>query len=230
MRKEFGRVLTVLLAACGAMVAMMMTAPGAMHLGNKWVALAVAATLMIGAITLFGLAEQRRPEKNSPLLWGVCYLLNSVANGFSLAAFYIHAKVTVTAADLLPGTLPAMGVVALAALLCGLRRKRLALWMTGFLTAALVVTSFIPAMWPVGFPRSAVLFSALAAAMYLAVYGVTIGRGERPVLRDVAYGSFGALIVITFVVLLIISEGEALEGLDVGGDIHWPWQKKGRRP
>lgn len=229
MRQGIGRIIAVACLACMAMVIMQTTAVLAIDVGNKWLALGIALLLMVGAIMLFGHAEQRRPEKNSPMLWLLCYLLNSVANGFSVAAFYIHAAFSAAAAELLPCLLPAAALVFMAGALlaCFPVRKKWILCFVGIGAAALLVMSFIPAVWPEGYHRSAVLFGSLVAIMYLVVYGVTIGRGARTVLRDIACGSFGALILVTFVVLLIISDGEALDGLDF--DLDFPWWKRHKK-
>jgi hypothetical protein len=57
----------------------------------------------------------------------------------------------------------------------------------------------------------------LISLFYLCVFGITINHDDRSVFRDISFGGFGSLIIIAVVVIFIISEGEALDGLDFGG-------------
>lgn len=227
MRGHAGSVMTVMAFSWVAMVIMTLVAPCAMSIGNKWSALGGAAAMMMAALVVYFVAKRQRTAEVRKLLRLLCYLVNSAANGLSVAAFYMYGSQTIDTVSLLQGTLPGMGVMAVVAtlLISFPERKRLALWIGGILSAALVVMSFVPAVWDAQPQRSAMLFGALIAIFYLVAYGLNIGRGERPVLRDVAIGSFGAAIMVGFVVLVIITEGEALDIADVG-DVDFSWKKK----
>lgn len=216
MSQNIKKVLTVLAFACVAMIIMALVTPLAMRIGNKWHALIGAVITMCLAAPICFAAEFQRPKRDLKLLWLLCYLMNSAANGLSVAAFYLHGKHAVSADALLQGLLPAMCVMVVAAmLLIGFPgRKKLALWTGGVLAAALAVMSFVPAVWPIQPQRSAMLFGALIAGLYLFVVGKTIGHENRFTLRDIAIGSFGVLGIITLVVFVILSDGEALEGLE----------------
>lgn len=216
MRKHIRRVLTVLAFACAAMVIMTLVTPMAMEIGNKWMALGAAAAVMIAAIPMHCMAHQKQSGRKRPLLWAVCWLMNSAANGLSVAALYIHAEQAVNTGELLQGMLPAMTVMAAVAavLACFPARKKLVLWTAGILAAVLAVASWIPAVWDAQPQRSMMLFGALVALFYLFVLGRIVGREDRVLMREISFGSFGVLILVTFAVLVIISDGEALEGLD----------------
>ncbi|HOB20423.1 MAG TPA: hypothetical protein PK830_02630 [Candidatus Atribacteria bacterium] len=58
------------------------------------------------------------------------------------------------------------------------------------------------------------LFALISASFFIIVNGLTINN-DRLVLKDISYGSFGAFIIITLTVALILSEGEILDGLDI---------------
>lgn len=229
MKQKTGRILVVLFLACAAMVIMLLVASQAILIGSKWLTLGVAAALMITAVCVNGAAERRRPGRSSPVLWSLCYLLNSVANGFSVAALYIHTAYEPDVGALLLGLLPCIGLLTIVVVLLWRfpRGKKPILWAAVLLAAGMAGLSFVRGLWPVGFQRNAVLFGALVSIMYLAVYGVNLGREERPVLRDIAYASFGALILVTFVVLVLISDGEVLDGFDF--DMDFSWRKKHKK-
>lgn len=218
MKKHTGKVLTVLLAAGMAMVITAVTAPLAMMIGNKWGSLGSAAALMLAAIPVHCLAYRKKTKVTHPHLWLLTYLMNSVASGFSVAAFYLHGSCPVKAGAILLGMLPAMAVMTAASLVLIVlpAHKKLVLWMAGLLAAALAIAAWIPAVWPLQPQRSAMFFGALMAIFYLVTWGLTIGREARPVLRDISFGSFGAAILVGLVVLVIITEGDALDYADFG--------------
>ena len=60
---------------------------------------------------------------------------------------------------------------------------------------------------------SGVLILLSAALLALAL---NAGREGRFLLRDVSFGSFGAAMLIGLAVLVVITEGDALDGLDAG--------------
>lgn len=227
MRGHAGNVMTIMAFSWAAMLIMAWVTPCAMAIGNKWVALGGAAATMLVALAVYFVAKRQQQAGVCRLLWLLCYLMNSAANGLSAAALYIHGAQAVEAASLLQGMLPGMGVMAVVAtlLICFPEQKKLALGVGDMLSAVLVVMSFIPAVWDVQPQRSAMLFGALIAIFYLVAYGMHVGRGERCVLRDISFGSFGAAMIIGFVVLVIITEGDSLDFADLG-DLDFSWKKK----
>ena len=192
-----------------------LTAPLLTGIGSQWAALILAAVMMLAAVPVHIAAGRHGREK--PWLWGLCVLMNTVSSSLSVAAFYLHAEFTVQAWPLLQGMLPAACVTALAALLLMLcpKYKKPALILAGLLAAVLVVLSLLPAVWPAQPQRSAMLFGTLTAVFYLVAYGLTMGRGDRPLLRDLSFGSFGAGLLVELVVLVILSDGDALEFFDL---------------
>lgn len=225
MKNFSGRALAVLTCAWLAMVMMALTAPLAMRLGNKWAAIGTAAAMMVAAIPLHLAAGKCKTKGRSLFLWGMCYFLNSAANGFSAAALYLHGEISITSGELLVGMLPAGAIMLCASVLCIAGRKKLALWMGGLLTAALIVASLFPQVWEAQPQRSAMCLAALVAGMYLVALGLL--SGERSCMRTISLVSFGAMMLVAFAVLVIISEGDILDGLDVSGD--WPAKKKKQR-
>ena len=65
-------------------------------------------------------------------------------------------------------------------------------------------------------PYSFGFFTILLSLFYHCVFALTVNN-DRLVLRDISFGSFGAFVIISIVVLFILTEGEILEGFDIGG-------------
>lgn len=215
MMEQRVRALAVLGTSLAAMVLIALTAPLLTRIGNQWATLILAAVMMLAAVPVYIVAGKHGREKT--WLWGLCVLMNTVSSSLSVAAFYLHAECAVQAWPLLQGMSPATSVTALAALLLMLcpKQKKPALILAGLLAAVLVVLSLLPAVWPAQPQRSAMLFGTLTAVFYLVADGLTMGRGDRPLLRDLSFGSFGAGLLVGLVVLVIISEGDALDFFDL---------------
>ncbi len=215
MKLQHIRALAVLGTSWAAMGLIALTAPLLTGIGNQWAALILAAVMMLAAVPVHIAAGRQGREKS--WLWGLCVLMNTASSSLSVAAFYLHAECAVRAWPLLQGMLPAASVTALAALLLMLcpKQKKPALILAGLLAVALVVLSLLPAVWTAQPQRSAMLFGTLTAGFYLVAYGLTMGRGDRPLLRDLSFGSFGAGLLVGLAVLVILSDGDALELFDL---------------
>jgi hypothetical protein len=50
--------------------------------------------------------------------------------------------------------------------------------------------------------------------------GLVTLKTERPVWRDLYWGSLGAFIIIALIVIIILSEGDVFDGFFGGGDGH----------
>jgi len=72
-------------------------------------------------------------------------------------------------------------------------------------------------------------FCLLVSLFFICVFGVTINHDERPVLKDISYGSFGSFVILTVVVIVILSEGDILDLGDLGID-GWSGKKKRNAP
>ena len=58
-------------------------------------------------------------------------------------------------------------------------------------------------------------FALVTSLCFICVLGVTVGNDERDVLRDISFGSFGAVIITVIVVAFILSDGDASDFVDV---------------
>lgn len=227
--EDIRRILTVLACSVVAMLLLCIVTPLAVALGDvlpalpfdigsQWLVLNAAVVVMLAAIPVhrMGLCGSgSEPEGRRPWCWVISFLMNSVSGGLAAAALYIHLERTAETLPMLNTMLPGLAVMGAASLLliCFPDGKKPILCLAAVAAVTLIVLQFVlQGTW-------SAVFGLLIALFYLFALWLTAGYAHRPVLRDVSLGSFGAALLIAFVVLVVISDGEALEGLDGLGDI-----------
>lgn len=178
----------------------------------KWYGLLIGVAMMLAAVPIHCKGEKFR----------VCYILsflvNSVANGFSLSAYYIDSEYALNVSEMLKACVLPIALMFVVFLLVqffpGIKKY---ICISGVVIGSIMLVVFIV----LSVKQGGVLFSfgffaTLLSLFYHCVMGVT-ANNERDGLRDISFGSFGAFIIISIVVLFIISDGELLEAFDVSG-------------
>ena len=179
----------------------------------KWYGLAIGIVMMIIAIPFHC--------KGKEVLWGylASFLINSIASGFVVSAYYLKSESVLDIGSLLIGAIPAAAIVFLVYL--KLQRfnktKKVTITVAAIINVVLTITVIVFWIMHGNVVFSFGFFCSLISFFYLCVFGITINHDERSVLRDISLGSFGSFIIISVVVIFILSEGEILDGLDFGG-------------
>lgn len=178
----------------------------AVALCRKWYGLLVGGALMLAAIP-FHLRGRKHPHG-----YLISYFLNAVAAGFSVSAYYLKKNIAVCLPDMLVAAVPAAVILLSAYLLlrCFCKRKKTAIAAALVLNLLLLISRVLSWRTDNGFG----FFCALISLFSLWVYAVTVNR-DRSVLRDISFGSFGTFILLTLAVLIILTEGDTLDGLDI---------------
>lgn len=211
-----GRAFVIFLFSLISMGIFVLSTNFAIATGYEFSGIGIAIGLMIVAIPFHILG------KKNGIGYLISFLLNSVANGFSVSAYYLVKEVNVSLYEMLMASVFAAGVMVLVYLMLQIFSKSKKVTITIAAIIILVLMAAAVSLWilrDAGF-YSFGFFSLLISMFYLCVFGVNINHEKRPVLRDISFGSFGTFVIITVVVLAILSEGEILDGLDfnLGGD------------
>lgn len=191
------------------------SALGAAAVLKEWYGLIPGIILMILAIPFHWMGKKRKH------CYLISFLINSVANSCSVAAYYVSQNIHLELHSLLLGVVPALAVLFLVYLMLQTFHKTkrvtvtVACILNGLLTVGLMVLWIIygSTVFSFGF------FTSLISFFYLCVFGITINHDERSVLRDISFGSFGSFIIITIVVIFLLTDGEILDGADFDIDI-----------
>lgn len=192
---------------------------------EKFYGLVIGFILMLVAIPFHCLGSKTK------FGYILSFLVNSVANGFSLSAYYNSNNIVLNVSDMLKAcvlpTVLLFIVYLLVQFFPGIKKYICA--------SAVIIVSIMLVVFVVLWIRHRTLFfsfgffSMLLSLFYHCVVGVTVNN-NRLVLRDISFGSFGVFIIISMVVLFILTEGEILDGLDIGdvGDGEKTKHKKNR--
>ena len=184
----------------------------ALSICTEWYGLLIGAILMVLAVPTHIFAKKH----NS--LHILSYALNTIGSGFAVSAYYLEKQLTVIPENLfLPMLIPAI-VSLVTYLLVRLfpKIKKFVLAISTIGTIAMLIAFAV--LWiKNGYEfYSFAFFNSVFTLFYVVVDAVTVGEIDRLVIRDVSFGSFGIFLVIAFVVIFIISEGEILDGLFEG--------------
>ena len=180
---------------------------------QKWYGLVIGIVMMIIAIPFHC--------KGKKVLWGylASFIINSIASGFIVSAYYLKNQTVLNIYELLIGAIPAAAIVFLVYLMLQSfnKTKKVTITVAVIINAILTITAMVFWIMHGNVVFSFGFFCSLISFFYLCVFGITINHNERSVFRDISFGSFGSFIIISVVVIFILSEGEILDGLDIGG-------------
>lgn len=165
------------------------SALGATAIFKEWYGLISGIILMMLAIPFHWMGKKKKG------CYLISFLINSIANGCSVSAYYVSENISLHIHSLLLAVLPALGVLFLVYLLLQTFHKTKQVTVTvvciinGLLTIALLVLWIIygSTVFSFGF------FASLISFFYLCVFGITINHDERSVLRDISFGSLDPL-------------------------------------
>ena len=181
---------------------------------QAWSGLVIGIVMMVIAIPFHCIGKNK--------LW--CYLtsiiINSVASGFIVSAYYITSKIAIDIFSLFIGAIPAVAIIFLVYLMLQTfsKTKKATIIIASIINSALTISATVLWIMYGNVIFSFGFFCSLISFFYLCVFGITINHDERSVFRDISFGSFGSLIIIAVVVIFIISEGDIFDGFDFGGD------------
>lgn len=182
---------------------------------TNWYALICGVVLMVIAIPFH--------------IWGkktsACYIIsfafNTIGNGASAAAYYLEVGIAPDLLEVFFAVIPAAGILFLVYLMLQIfaKTKKFTLIFALIINAMLMIAAIVFWIIDGSIIFSFGFFGLIISLFYLCVFGITIDNDKRGVMRDISFGSFGAFIIITVVVLTILSEGDILDGLDfdIGG-------------
>ena len=177
---------------------------------KQYYGLIIGIVLMIAAIPFHCIAKKHNA------LYVISFLLNTIANGFSLSALYISKKINLNFNDLIVAIIPSIAILffTYSSLEKFKNAKKLIITVFSIFSGVLTITMLI--FWIIcgDLFFSFSFFSSLILLFYICVFGITANQHQRSVLRDISFGSFGAFIILTVVVITILSEGELFDGLD----------------
>lgn len=144
-------------------------------------------------------------------------ILNSVANGLIISVYYLSYHLQLSWLHLPVLLLPVSMLVGVYFLVSCLKKAHVWVIIALILVhIALLVGAVVKWVQIGGASYSLCFFGLIFSFFYSIVLVITTYRADRPATKAVAVGSFGVLGIAAAVVILIVSEGEAFEGVFEG--------------
>lgn len=174
---------------------------------NQWLGLIIGICFMILGITLYQFGKKK----------GIFYLLSFIFNmvgvGLSITSYYIFKAYSLKLFDF------TFAITIAMLMLSGFLRlttiesvKKYIKWITGLIILISFIVSLI--LWLSINEYSGLSFYFLNIIYFFMVGMISVTESLKDLSREMAWISFGAFIFISIIVLIIISEGEALSGMD----------------
>ena len=208
---------------CGLLI-MALTAwllAGPIALRSATAGMLLAIVFLIAAIVVVFTAEGSilRESFSFPAkrrLYRVSYFLNAVASGCAVGSVLIHKQIAV-GAELFLALLPAAVLALLLSLLCSFAPSGLPKALSIVFTV-LAVALCVGAICFWIFVSATIGCMALFSSLYLLLFPSGLRNAVRTPKdwsRYLSYTGFGAFFAVFIAALLILSDGEALDGVDL---------------
>ena len=156
---------------------------------------------------LGGSAKPSRARRLRPLFYGVSILLNAMGSALCMTAYYVHIQTAPLPAVLFAAILPSAVLYTLTALLmqCMPHRYALLTGASAVLTLALIVIAIV--FWVKNDNKvffSFGFFNLLWTLISVIALHVACSDEESPALRFASFASFGILLGVAAIVLVIL--------------------------
>jgi hypothetical protein len=174
---------------------------------DKRIGLVIGLVLMIVGILIYQLGYIHQ------IFYYLTFIINMIAIGLSITAYYVLKAYSLTLQDFIIAILVSIGILVLFSLLSRIKiiKRHHKLFLTFFILLSFVISL---SLW-----LSSNVFTGLSFYFLNVIYFFMIGIVSSPesfkdIAKEMAWISFGAFILVSIIVLIIISEGEALSGFD----------------
>lgn len=186
----------------------------AMDVFASWRSL-IAALLLIASAVILHFVFKRNASVQC-----FSFILSAFANGVSASALYLHLGVRLSLSDMYLSAALAVLLLLLPCLAAYMKPKLLGVIAIGE-TALMLLLSVLGVVLRYALDSHIYGFASLVyviAAFFSVIFYITVRDKRRSVFRDLGYASFGVFAIITAIVIVIISEGDAIDGFDIGID------------
>lgn len=173
---------------------------------NQWLGLIIGICFMISGIVLYQFG------KKNGIFYLLSFILNMMGVGLSITSYYLFKAYSLKLFDF------TFAITLAMLMLSGFLRlttiesvKKYIKWITGLIILISFIASLI--LWLSIDEFSGLSFYFLNIIYFFMVGMISVTESLKDLSREMAWISFGAFIFVSIIVLIIISEGEALSGM-----------------
>ena len=185
---------------------------------EEYVGIVIGVAMMLLAVFFHNLTKIFcGVSKRSKAPYYISYFLNTVACGFSASSYYVTCKINAELGEIFAAVLIAVIFLFFCAVIFFFTSKKFTAVCVVFCMLDTLVAAFAVGGWASEGNAffSFLFFSCVMAFFYIFAIRTAAKKYIRsPIVRTVSLHSFGIFILITFIVLVILSEGDGLDGLD----------------
>lgn len=175
---------------------------------NEWAGLIVGVLLMICALFIHNLG------KHNIIFYILSFIVNMIGVGLSITAYYVFKQYSLDLKDFLVACLNAFGLIIGFSLLSVIPWfKRHIKWMVSLIILMSFGLSLV--LWLSVDSFTGLSFYFLNISYFYLIGILAMSESLKDLSKEMSYISFGAFVLISIIVLIIITEGE---GLEVVGD------------
>lgn len=178
---------------------------------SGWNGLFIGSGLMLVSLFIHLIAKVGNPN-----LFFISTCINALATGMSMSTFYAYTKTELPPYML---GLTLLCYILLSFVVCmgvyKIQSKKLAAWLFSFLFIILSIITI--SLW-MNDSSYSILFFALAIVFLYFILELKTFHTSRDYLSDLSLASFGIFFLIAYIVIVLISDGDALDLLDYVGD------------
>lgn len=169
--------------------------------------------LIIGLVLMFMSIPIHLLGKKKHFFYLCSYLINSIAIGFSISTYYHYKDINPSEKQFLFVCLISLGIILITSLLTLPKIiKPYAKLIVSLEILILFIMSIV--LWVINDTIIySLLFYYLNITYFYMVCIITSSINIKQLIKKISIVSFGAFIVISIIVLILISEGEAIEGI-----------------
>ena len=185
---------------------------------NHWFSLLLGIVIMLLSAIIFFRSKDR------PYRYILSFILNMIGVGFSITAYYVLRAYALDFVDFMTAYLLSIGLIALFSGLTYIKfikrhmKLILSLLVIGFFIGSLLLWISVESFTGLSFYFLNVAYFYLIAIM-------SQSEDKEDLMREMSIVSFGSFMLVSFIVLVILTEGEALESI---GDAFMPSGRKRR--
>jgi hypothetical protein len=185
---------------------------------DKSIGLVIGIALMIVGILIYQLG------KFNQIFYYMSFIINMIAIGLSITTYYVLKAYSLAMQDFYVAILISIAILILFSLLSRIQliKRHHKFFLTVFIILSFMISL---TLWLSSDNFTGLSFYFLNVMYFFMIGIVSSPESFKEIAKEMAWISFGAFILISIIVLIIISEGEALSGLD-GFDLSEPRKKR----
>ena len=178
-----------------------------LHEQNEWSGLIIGGMILLISWGIYFLSRK------IPLLYVLSFVFNMIGVGLSITSYYVFKAYALALEDFMVAYLLAIGLIIIFSLLTYVKFLKRHI---KFAISLIVLVSFISslALWMSTDEFTGLSFYFLNVSYFYLIAIMSKNEDKKELMREMSIVSFGAFFIVSFFVLVILTEGDALQLLD----------------